>query len=163
MTFDGQAGSRGELAQVLGQCTRHASQLKAKLEEERAAFADGDSTRLQALVEQKEQLVRQIEELESRRRDICNRLGFEADDSGMRRMLERAGDDGDLGGLWSKLLRCARDAAQSNRINGAIARARHDQTLAILAALHGATEAEPTYGERGRRTSRFKNNPLTSA
>ncbi len=163
MTPDQYYDCRNELARILLQCTEHGIRLAAALEEERAAYSDSDATRLLELIEHKQQLVRQMEDLETKRRNLCHRLGFDADEDGMHRLLERTGDDGDLGELWSRLLRCARDAEKSNRTNGAIARARQEQTVAILAALHGSAEAQPTYSDRGQRSPRFQNNPLTRA
>lgn len=121
------------------------------LREETAALAKAqvDGNELAGLAETKQRLFRELDALESQRRQAQTRLGYAEGRAGARQAAEEA----DCLDAWLTLMALAERVRQLNATNGSLIRERMRQNQQMLDFLREAA-GKPLYGPNGQARQR---------
>ena len=157
---------KSELEHVVGECVHCALGLKDTLIEERDALRRQDSAAILDAAARKSSCIEQLEALDRKRADLSEACGFGRSPAEMQSLAKSLCDEdhGDsvILNCWNHFMEIAHRCFDLNTSNGAIIRVRKTQITRSLAAIHGDTADDTTYGPgTGSRTERAR--PLAEA
>ncbi len=115
------------------------SELSLVLDSEHKALESEDVEQLQQAAVNKDQLSDRIEQLETNRVAMLQKLGLGKDLAAMKQLINgsssRAGDE--LYKLWNMVAELARECTVKNKLNGVIIETKRRLTDSSLSILHG--------------------------
>jgi flagella synthesis protein FlgN len=122
------------------------------LEREKTLLTEGRTEKLPAVVEEKERLAAQLNDLTQRRDRHLAELGFSPDREGMEAWSARHPEQREAIAAWRRTLSLAAQAKEQNRVNGQLIQLHMEftgQALDILLRKEGRLDL---YGPDGRST-----------
>lgn len=137
------------LETLLTEEVERSAQLLTCLDNERHALARRDTDALEITTREKLEHTQALENLERQRESLLNGLGYESDQSGLRRCLKQLPRGHSLAALWRRLLANIEACRNANLANGGVLEAgrQHvDQALGILRGQGGAPTLYTTEG-----------------
>lgn len=155
--------ARAKAVEIIGDSIFHALGLKESLLEERKALEAQDTDALQAAVNGKSTCVENLQALDTRRVDLCEKLGFTGAAGQMQELIDWC-DEGDaINSRWEHLMVIAAESSALNMTNGAIIRLRQQQCESGLSVLRGVMPGTNTYGRNGNASGRPERSSLAQA
>jgi flagellar biosynthesis protein FlgN len=107
------------------------------------------SKELEDLIEQKRQLLLQIEQSASLHSQLLDSLGFDSDRMGTDSFIQQCSDKEQLDQLWSQFSSLLEACQNQNEINGGAVKLNHHQITQALDVLRGFANSDKTYGPAG--------------
>jgi len=138
------------LADLLNRETGLVSQFVTLLEHEQEALQSGTPCSLEAISEEKNVLVGQLNQLETERGTLVAPSANADDRSGMKAWLAQHPHDKQIPPLWEKLNTLARQAKALHEINGQLIEIHLSRTSAALAILEQHKQQHSLYGSDGQ-------------
>ena len=123
------------------------------LQLEQKALSAGNTEELPGLAEQKSKLAIDLSRLAADRNISLAAQGFGADRVGVAAWCVKHPKNHRVGDAWTRILACAHEARELNRVNGELIRIRMQYNANALAALQGGTDALDLYGPDGQSTT----------
>ena len=155
--------ARAQAVEIIGDSIFYALGLKEALQEERKALEGEDMDALQAAVDGKGACVENLSALDTRRIDLCEKLGYENAADQMQELIEYCDEDNAISSRWEHLLVIAAESSALNMTNGAIIRLRQQHFESSLSVLRGGTPGSDTYGRNGSSSGQLDRGSLAQA
>ncbi len=149
MTHPAPAEIRAQAVEIIGDSIFYALGLKASLQEERTALEAQDMDALQAAADGKSACVENLQALDTRRIELCQKLGFASAAEQMQELIDWCDEDDAIHSRWEHLLVIAAESSALNMTNGAIIRLRQQQFESSLSVLRGIAPGIDIYGRNG--------------
>lgn len=143
------AGESGRLRQAIEGEARLLERFVELLQREQVSLSRGVAEDLPELAEQKNGLVRQLNELSALRTTLLESRGLSADRTGVDAWCAQTRDS-NASDAWRSVLRLATEARELNRVNGELIQIRMQFTTKALEALSGAKNSLELYGPDGQ-------------
>ena len=149
MTTPSPTSTRKQMVDVLGESVYHAMGLLETLKDERTALETQDDTALLEAVTAKSSCVSELRDLEGKRRQLCEAIGFASGPFQMEELSAWCDEDSVIKNSWDQLLEIAAECNAQNLANGSVIRIRQNHIEANLAVLRGTAADTDTYHRRG--------------
>lgn len=149
MTTPSPTSTRKHIVNVLGESVFQALGLLETLKDERTALESQDDTALLEAVTAKSHCVGELRELESKRRHICEAIGFASGPFQMEELSAWCDEDSVIKNSWDQLMEIAAECNAQNLANGSVIRIRQNHIEANLAVLRGSASESDTYHRHG--------------
>ena|GEM_PF-885110 len=163
MTTLSATDARRQFDEIIAESIVNAQGLKESLEDERQALEKQDMGAMQVAVDNKSVYVKTLQDLDLRREELCQSLGFQTGAGQMSQLIEWC-DDGDLiNNRWQQLMVIAADSRALNMTNGAIIRVRQQQIESSLSLIRGTAPGSDTYGHNGAEFGDYGSRSLAEA
>jgi flagellar biosynthesis/type III secretory pathway chaperone len=149
MTTPSPTDTRKHIVEVLGESVYHALGLLETLKNERTALETQDDTALLEAVNAKSSCVSELRDLESKRQNICETIGFTSGPFQMEELSAWCDEDSVIRNSWDQLMEIAAECNAQNLANGSVIRIRQNHIEANLAVLRGKASEPDTYHRHG--------------
>ena len=163
MTRPAPAEIRAQTVEIIGDSIFYALGLKESLQEERTALEAQDMDALRAAVDGKSACIENLKALDTRRIELCEKLGFVGPAKQMQELIDWCDEDDAINSRWEHLLVIAAESSALNMTNGAIIRLRQQQFESSLSVLRGVTPGTDTYGRNGSASGQADRSSLAQA
>jgi len=157
------ADVRAQAVEIIGDSIFYALGLKESLQEERKALEAQDMDALQAAADGKSACVENLQALDARRIDLCEKSGFAGVVEQMQELIDWCDEDDAINSRWAHLMVIAAESSALNMTNGAIIRLRQKQFESSLSVLRGVKPGTDTYGRNGSASGHSDRNSLAQA
>lgn len=140
----------------------HSTRLAQLLQQEREALKSADLDQINQLLQQKQPLIMQLEQLGRQRDGLLKSVGFPAGKSGLEAFIANQGeqDSARLNRLLAQLRDTALQCREHNQINGGIVNVNRQYLVRALSILRGREPETAAYGPGGEYTSQVVRQPL---
>lgn len=126
-----------------------ATQLLSLLESEQAALMSFEVDAMEALLEEKFQLLTNLSQCSKQRYQALAENGFEANESGMKRWLSQ-NLNAQLHSSWQSFQHTLSRSKEANSVNGILVTKQFTRNQQMLNALQGPNAAAKFYGPNGQ-------------
>ncbi len=134
------------------QDTKLVSHLLAVLTREQADLVHADINSIEALMDEKAEILQAINLSTHVRYDALSKLGLPGNEDGMALWIKKQNNPG-LNKAWFDFQNTLLKAKEMNRLNGVLINKHFSRNQQLLTSLHGAYASGGVYGANGQATS----------
>ena len=142
--------SAAAFPQSLAQEAKLVEQFVTVLQQEQTALSEGATERLADYIEQKNQLVTELNFLAEQRNNELLAQNLSADRSGLNAWFKAHPEEQKALQTWTKILALVSEARELNRLNGELVNVRLQHTARNLEALRNSKDPLDLYGPDGK-------------
>jgi flagellar biosynthesis/type III secretory pathway chaperone len=140
--------TRDHLARLLADENSALVEFESLLEREHAALRSRDIDALETLADARQSSITRLLKLEDERRSVCSMHGYEADHSGLARLVAWCDPRRSLAAAFDECSARARRCRDLNDRNGVLVGAQMKRVEGLLGAITGTDAVPPAYGPR---------------
>jgi len=141
---------------------KHARRLVELLQLERTCLQKRDSQTLAELIEEKDQLLKKLDQSAQIRNEWLGQLGYDTSLKAWENVIEQQQDEV-LSLLWSQLQQSILKGRELNEINGRLIGRSQQTLLKLLSILRGNSAAPQLYGSDGNTRNNSESQCFTEA